>query len=75
MSGWEEIVLLTLTNPDKIFSDKKHNNRECYYRTGVPLDENLMLKLVVEFDTNDVGTLVTAYPTRRIPREEVKIWP
>lgn len=75
MDGWEELVEITLIHPEIIHSDKQHKTRECYYRTGVPLDEALMLKVVVEFDKNNAGTLVTAFPTSRIPRQEVKIWP
>lgn len=75
MDGWEELIEITVAQPTAIYRDKKHENRECYYRTGVPLDDTIMLKVVVEFDTKDVGTLVTAFPTRRIPRQEVKIWP
>ncbi len=75
MSGWESDVELTLTSPDKITYDKSFPNRECFYRTGTPLNPATLLKVVVEFSSEGTGSVITAYPTRLISQKERQKWP
>lgn len=75
MDGWQDTVRLTLANPDSIYFDATFSNRECFYRTGVPINDDMLMKVVVEYDDHEKGSLVTAYPTRRISGKERQIWP
>lgn len=75
MQGWETEVERVLTSPDRIMFDGNFDNRECFYRVGTPLNPKTFLKVVVEFDTENHGTVVTAFPTHSISRRERQKWP
>jgi hypothetical protein len=75
MVGWESEVESALTQPDRITFDKDFANRECFYRTGNPLSSTTYLKVVVEFDNEDSGKVITAYPTHIVPAKERHKWP
>jgi hypothetical protein len=77
---YEAAVRLTLEAPDYIVSDVDDLDGLNYYRFGVlpsPYDR-LYLKVVVTFyrsESTVIGQVITAYPTGRIARGEVKQWP
>lgn len=75
MDGWHINVEACLTQPDSIMWDKSHANRECFYKLGTPLQTNKHLKVVVEFDTEEIGKVITAYPTRTPSQGEQHKWP
>lgn len=75
MAGQESFVQQRLEAPDSIHEDKRLYRRECYYRLGIPGATNRYLKVVVQFDVNDEGTVITAYTTRSTSPGERHRWP
>ena len=75
-------VEVTLTRPERVTRDRRHDNRAVYYRAHLlpaPLD-HLYLKVVVEFgrggsDTATAGVVITAYPVPDVTEGEVQLWP
>jgi hypothetical protein len=66
--------------PERIFADAGNPDGVNYYRFGVLPSpyHRLYLKVCVTFDVDAdglMGTLVTAYPTKRFGRGEVQLWP
>ena len=68
----------TLTNPELVTRDKRHSDRENYFRPNLlpPPLHHLYLKVVVEFadDAAEPGIVITAYPVPLVPNGEVEIW-
>lgn len=75
MLGWETAVREALRQPDMILYDKAFSARECFYRLGTPLSSGKYLKVVVEFDDDGQGVVVTAFPTRNPLSGERHKWP
>lgn len=75
MDGWESAVELVVTEPDRIHFDKDFPERECYYRRGTPFNPQRDFKVVVEFDSDGNGTIITAYPARKASPGELHKWP
>lgn len=75
MAGWEPVVEAVVRSPEFITHDKLHSDRECFYRMGTPNSSTLWLKVVVSFDAEARGQIITSYPTRRIPAGEARKWP
>lgn len=72
----EAAVAKVLTNPYRVTHDAWHEDRECFYRQRThPLYPGLLLKVCVEFDTEDSGFVVTAYLTPNLRANEVQRWP
>lgn len=86
---WESHVLLRHPNmrhleadvqratehPDSIHEDKRVHRRECYYRLGIPGVTRVYLKVVVQFDQDSEGTVITAFTTRSTSPGERHLWP
>ncbi|MDD3818388.1 MAG: hypothetical protein RBT05_08940 [Bacteroidales bacterium] len=73
IKGHEEIesdpdcIKKTIENPDYIYEDSTHFNREVYYGLGKYRKYNkLYVTTVVEFETNKTGNVITAYLTDKI---------
>lgn len=64
-----------LVKPDFINHDRQFGNRECFYAIGTPYNPQRLFKVVVEFDDEEIGIVVTAYPSRNIPKGERHKWP
>ena len=75
MLGWDEAVNQCLLYPDHIYQDKEHVNRECFYRLTTPINTDKFLKVVVEFDADGIGRVITAFPSRAPSRGEQPKWP
>lgn len=75
MKGWAGIIRKTLEEPTLVNIDRQFGNRECFYAKGTPYNPQRLFKVVVEFDPESVGTVVTAYPSRNIPKGERPKWP
>lgn len=70
-----ESIRRTIVRPDFIVQDADFSERQDFYRRGahrgLPRD---YIKVVVEFESSDLGTVITAYPVdRRKPTEDV-LW-
>lgn len=65
-----------LADPLRVFADATHPLRECFYRPQtLPDRPHLYLKVVVEFDSNDQGSVITVIPLRRLPKAgEMQLW-
>lgn len=82
LGGNEDAVAITLRSLDVIARDAERDSRESYYRVGALGGHyaGLFLKVSVQFVTPDEngaiqGTVITAYPTRRIKQGEDMLWP
>jgi hypothetical protein len=79
LRGHEAAVAKTLTNPYRVVHDAWHENRENFYRPRThPLYPDLYVKVCVEFETDEtgsLGTVITAYLTPNIGFDEVQRWP
>lgn len=74
MRGWEDLVKDTIQNPYMgIFEDSDFNNRHIYYSRQQGRER--YLKVVVQFDENETGSVITAYTTDSPKRGEKLIWP
>lgn len=80
--GRETEIHVALKYPDIIASDIDHAARESYYRRGFVGGRRgiLLLKVCVQFAPCDDegivrGTVITAYPTRRVKQGERAVWP
>lgn len=76
-----EAVRLAIEDPDSIRSDADNPDGLNYYRPATlpPPYHRLYLKVCVTFDQQGpnerLGTVITAYPTKRLGRGEVPRWP
>lgn len=75
MEDWETRVMDTLTDPMAVYLDRYDAMRECFYKLGTPTNPDRLLKVVVEFNAEGRGTIITAYPSRNIPTGERQKWP
>ncbi len=82
MVGREAEINAALEHPDLIASDVDHVSRDSYYRRG-PFGgrhPGVLLKVCVQWASLDDdgivrGTVITAYPTRRVKQGERVVWP
>jgi hypothetical protein len=58
-------VLAAVAQADLIRPDRKHRNRDVYFRRGV--GPSSWLCVVVEYDCHQQGSVVTAFARRRLP--------
>lgn len=75
MEGRESTIRQAVEEPDSIHEDKHMYRRECYYRLGIPGAETRYLKVIVQFDEDNVGTIITAFTTRSTSPGERHLWP
>lgn len=75
MKGWEGIVTKAIEEPSwPIFRDAEHENRHIYYRL-LENEKHQYIKVVVQFDTGNLGNLISAFPVDSGKTGEQKIWP
>ncbi|MBA3871586.1 MAG: hypothetical protein H0X30_20765 [Anaerolineae bacterium] len=74
MKGREEEIRLTIENPEfgLIYQDANRPERNIYYKLSKKKDS--YLKVVVAFDKNDEGTVITAFPVSYPKSGEKIIW-
>lgn len=71
----------TISQPDVVNRDPSREDREVFYLRGVMREpyRHLYLKVVVEFVPSEdgaiIGTIITAFPARKIKVSEVQRWP
>jgi hypothetical protein len=75
MEGWEDAVIATISNPELgcIYQDKLYPNRHIYYRRQS--QRKAYIKVIVAFDDEMKGTVVSAYPCVSMKPGELWIWP
>ena len=73
MEGTEAEVAEGVAKANWIYQDRLKENRNIYYhrRNSPPR----YIKVVVDFDENWVGSIVTAFPTDSPKPGEIWIWP
>jgi hypothetical protein len=74
MNGREDEVIAAIESPTYgIYSDREFENRNIYYfrRSGKPI----YLKVVVEFQDESQGEVITAYLVANLKPGEKLIWP
>ncbi len=74
MLGWESLLLLALIKPNYIYKDADKSNRDAYYMIQINKKDQY-IKIVVEFNTDNNGRIISAYPTDSIKKGESLIWP
>ena len=73
MKGWEVEVRAAIEEPYfGIYQDADNPNRNVYYRPHKGKDR--YIKVVVSFE-DEVGVVVTAFPTSILKAGEKLIWP
>ena len=73
MEGWEGRVSEAIEKPTFIGQDVRKQNRQVYYR--LRRREMRYIKVVVEFEGEELGTVITAFPADSPKRGERLIWP
>ncbi len=76
MAGREADVRAAVERLDQVTTDNSDPRRECFYRNQGPGQP--MLKVVVGYEPapppgNWAGKVITAYPTSRVPMNEVSL--
>ena len=75
MEGWEEEVRQAIEDPSlQIFEDVDNKNRHVYYRRLTHRTPRY-IRVVVEFQREDFGRVITAHPTDSGKSGEKPIWP
>lgn len=66
--GREEFIKKVISDPSYIIKDKDYVNRENYFELcNLPNDGSLsIIKIVVQFDENNTGDVVTAYANKSL---------
>lgn len=76
MADYLGVIRATIRTPDFICRDADHSDREAFYAVGKIEDyPKEWMKVVVEFDADSYGTVITAYLTDKPKAGEVQIWP
>lgn len=75
MNGWEDDVKEAIQDPTLgcIYQDAEREDRCIYYRLN--RRNNSYIKVVVNFDSNGLGNVITAFPTSAPKSGEKLIWP
>lgn len=74
MVGWEEDIRRTIEEPSiGIYQDADFEDRNIYYRLHKGKDR--YIKVVVAFDENGLGEVITAFSTDTPKSGEKLIWP
>ncbi len=73
LANYHEQVQQALESPQYgcIFRDRKYPNRQIYYGE---LRNRVEIKVVVQFDSPNEGTVVSASPCSRRPDGEILLW-
>lgn len=73
MQGWEDEVQAAVENPTfGIYQDASHPERHIYYRLNTKKPR--YIKVVVHFDDEHSGNVITAFPTDSMKAGEKLIW-
>ena len=72
MKDSQAIVIGAVKSPDAILSDADFSERECYYQ--IDKKKRKYMKVVVLFDKDNKGSVITAFPADSIKEGEVLIW-
>jgi hypothetical protein len=73
MKGWEDDVKSAIENPTfGIYQDANHQERHIYYRLHA--GRQRYIKVVVKFDADNFGDVITAFPTDSMKAGEKLIW-
>ena len=70
---WKSVVIETIKDPIMICQDADFENRHCYYR--LIKNHGRYMKVVVAFDSEGSGEVVTATPANNGKAGEKSIWP
>lgn len=74
MEGDESLVIQTIEQPTLgVFRDADFENRDVYYRK--PPGKAYYIKVVVEFNEPQSGTLITAFRADTPKAGEMMVWP
>lgn len=73
MNGWERFVSQALQTPSFICKDKDRENRHAYYMIHVA-KQNRYVKVVVKFNSDNEGFVISAYPADSGKSGEELIW-
>lgn len=74
MAGHERSVFDVLRSPQAPSLDRNVDYRECFYGPAPDVFDDCLLKVVVQFDENNVGIFITAFLCSRIYPEERIVW-
>ncbi len=69
------LVELTIVSPNCVFHDKEYADRECFYLIGHQDLPGEVMKVVIRYNQENYGSVITAYPQRNRNTDEVIIWP
>ena len=73
MDGWEEYVAKAIEKPTfGIYEDANRPERNIYYLLHTKRDR--YIKVVVSFDNEDKGVVITAFPSDNMKAGEKLIW-
>jgi len=76
MSGWHIRVKHVIEKPvTGIYRDADYETRNVYYGHITLHRRRMYLKVIVEFDENNRGTVITAFPADSPKPGESLIWP
>lgn len=75
LRGNEAAVARAIEKPHCVMHDAIDERRECFYARTLPGFKGFYIKVVVEFQPNQEGVVVTAYTTTGFRDDEVKRWP
>lgn len=70
------VIKSTIHKPDRVFRDTEDADRElCYSHGRLEDSPNEYMKVVIAYDDEGHGFVITAYPTTTIKAGEIQIWP
>jgi hypothetical protein len=69
----EKLIIPAIEKPLRgIYRDEDYDDRDVYYK--LPSHKRFYIKVVVKFDSQNDGTVITAYRCAKIKRTENLIW-
>lgn len=69
------LVELAIASPSCTFHDKEFTDRECFYLIGHRDLPGEVMKVVIRYNADNEGFVITAFPRRNVNAGEVRIWP
>jgi hypothetical protein len=73
MRGWEDLIKEAIRKPSYICSDRLYKNRQVYYMLH-DYKGNKYIKVVVKFNSKNIGRVISAYSTDSGKAGEKIIW-
>lgn len=74
MNGWQGIVSEAVQRPDFICQDVHHEDRQVYFMLK-KTENKRYIKVIVAFDKNKFGRVISDFPANSGKVGEVVIWP